>query len=199
VVRRLVPLKFVRKVALALAGAVLASEAAHWRASKRYLPPRPRSGTAALIVLGYRTNADGSLHPIQKWRTEMAVRAWARLGAQRLVFSGGCARGGRSEAEVMAAYAESLGVPKSLIVTEPRASNTRENMAFSQPLVAAYDRLAVVSDPLHASRARRYLWEQSPALARKLVCAGEYRFLERWWLKAFSASYELYLALTNRR
>lgn len=187
------------RAALGFAGAVLASELAHWRASKRYLPPRPRAGTSALIVLGYRSRADGSLHPVQKWRAELAVRAWARLRAQCVVFSGGDSKGGPVEAEVMSAYAQSLGLPKAVVALEPRASNTRENIALSLPLVARYDRLAIVSDPLHAARARRYLWEQSPAHARKLVSAGEYRFLERWWLKAFSAAYELYLTSAGRR
>jgi uncharacterized SAM-binding protein YcdF (DUF218 family) len=197
--RNMGALRLARTGALVLAGAVLASEAAHWRASKRYLPPRKRAGPAALIVLGYHAKVDGSPHPVQKWRAELAARAWARLGAQCVVFSGGDPKGGPPEAEVMATCAERLGVPKDAIVREQRASNTKENIAFSLPLVSRYDTLAIVSDPLHAARARRYLWQKSPSAARKLVSAGEYRFLERWWLKLFSAAYELYLALAGKR
>jgi len=192
-------LKAARYGAIVLASAIAASEAVHWRASKRYLPPRPRSGPAALVVLGYHARKDGSPHPVQKWRTELAARAWRRLGAERIIFSGGDSKGGPPEAEVMAGYAQSLGVPKSIVVTERAASNTRENIAFSLPLAQGYDRLAIVSDPLHAARARRYLWQQCPAAARKLVSAGEYRFGERWWLKLFSAAYELYLTLVGMR
>jgi len=51
------------------------------------------------------------------------------------------------------------------------------------PLLANFDRVAFVSDPLHAARARRYLKQQRPELAGRLVSAGDYRLLERWWLK----------------
>ena len=97
----------------------------------------------------------------------------------------------------MAAYAQRLGVPKSAVATETRARSTWENVAFSQPLVDEYPRLAIVSDPLHAARARRYLWQQSPDLASRLVSAGEYRFLDHCWLKLLSAVYELYLAVAQ--
>jgi uncharacterized SAM-binding protein YcdF (DUF218 family) len=99
----------------------------------------------------------------------------------------------------MAAYAERLGVPKDAVATETRARSTWENVALSQPLVDEYPRLAIVSDPLHAARARRYLWQQSPDLASRLVSAGEYRFLDHCWLKLFSAVYELYVALGPAR
>jgi uncharacterized SAM-binding protein YcdF (DUF218 family) len=99
----------------------------------------------------------------------------------------------------MAAYAKRLGLPESVLATETRATSTWENVAFSRPLVDGYPRLAIVSDPLHAARARRYLWLQSPGLAARLVSAGEYRFLDHSWLKLFSAAYELYLALAPSR
>lgn len=186
---------------LAFLGTVLVSEAAHWRASKRQLPPGRRTarGPLALVVLGYPARHNGCLHPVQRWRTELAVRARDELGADRLVFSGAPSNGRPAEAAVMAAYAESLGVPGEALVTETRATNTKENVAFSQPLVHGFDRVAIVSDPLHAARARRYLWEQSPEAASRLVSAGEYRFLDHWWLKIFSATYELYLTLAGKR
>jgi DUF218 domain len=195
------PSRSLGHVALALSGVVLCSELAHWWASKRHLPSGggPADGSLALIVLGYPAKRDGGLHPVQKWRTELAARTAQQLGAERLVFSGAPSDGRPAEADVMAAYAKSLGVPAGNLATETRATSTRENVAFSEPLVDGFPRVAIVSDPLHAARARRYLWERSPRAASRLVSAGEYRFLDHWWLKLFSACYELYMSVAGKR
>ena len=65
----------------------------------------------------------------------------------------------------MAAYAEVLGVPGQLVATELQATSTWENVEFSLPMVASFPRIAIVSDPLHASRARRFVRAQDPRLA----------------------------------
>ena len=187
-----------RPVALG-AACVLASEAVHWWASRRHFPPYENvEGPCALIVLGYPPRASGGLHPVQKWRTQLAARARDALGAEILVFSGAPSDGRPAEADVMAAYAKSIGVPAEALATETRATTTWENVAFSRALVDGYKRLGIVSDPLHAARARRYLWQQSPELAARLVSAGEYRFMDHFWLKMFSTGYELYLAVSAR-
>ena len=130
-------------------GAVLLSETLHWRASKRFLAKENVPGGCALIVLGFPARRDGSLHPIQKWRTGMAKRAFANLGAGRVVFSGGPSRGRPSEAATMAAYAVQLGVPATSVRTETKAMSTWQNIELSLPMVEGFDRLAIVSDPLH--------------------------------------------------
>jgi vancomycin permeability regulator SanA len=170
------------------------AELVHWRASKWDLPDQVPSGSCALMVLGCRTGPDGRLQPMQKWRVEIARRAMQALGAEMLVFSGAPSRGRPAEAEAMAAYAERLGVPRAHIAIENRATSTRENIAFSVPMVTSFDRLAFISDPLHAARARRYLRAEHPDLAARLVGAGEYRPFEHVWLKTVAAAYELYRA-----
>ncbi|MGA3220334.1 MAG: YdcF family protein [Acidimicrobiales bacterium] len=188
-----------RWTAVSACGAVAASELLHWRASRWDLPAPARRGRCALIVLGYPTKRSGELRAVQRWRVEMAKRALDRLGAELVVFSGSASRGRPAEGDAMAAYAEVLGVPAHLIATESRASTTWENVEFSMPLLENFDRLAFVSDPLHAARARRYLRAQRPELAGRLVSAGEYRFLERWWLKVPAAGYELLELYRTRR
>lgn len=183
--------KAFRWTAVPASGAVAASELLHWSASRWDLAAPAPSGPCALIVLGYPTKRSGELRAVQRWRVEMAKRALDRLSAELVVFSGSASRGRPAEGDAMAAYAEVLGVPARLIATESRASTTWENVEFSMPLLENFDRLAFVSDPLHAARARRYLRAQRPELARRLVSAGEYRFLERWWLKVPAAGYEL--------
>lgn len=192
------PVKAALTVVSGVLGTVLLSEALHWRASKTFLGKGHVPGRCARVVLGFPARRDGRLHPIQKWRTEMAKRAFDSLGAERIVFSGGPSRGRPSEAETMAAYAMQLGVPATSVRTETKAMSTWQNIAFSLPIVEGFDRLAIVSDPLHAARGRRFVRSQRPDLAAHLVSAGEYRLLERPWLKVPTAVYETYVAQHRR-
>ncbi len=180
-------------------GAVAASELLHWSASGRDLGAPAPLGRCALVVLGYPAKRSGELRSVQRWRVEMAKRALEQLGAELVVFSGASSKGRPAEGDAMAAYAAVLGLPSELIATESRASTTWENVEFSMSLLENFDRLAFVSDPLHAARARRYLKEQRPDLAGRLVSAGEYRVGERWWLKVPAAGYELLELYRSRR
>lgn len=184
-------------------GVVGACEFAHWRASLRSLGTRGlgSAGRAArseaVIVLGYRSTKAGDLHPLQAWRTRIAVRSMDPDLDSRLVFSGGVTRGGRSEASVMAAYATGrLGVSADRILLEEEARSTGENVAFCIPLVESADLIKIASNSLHALRARRYLREQRPDLADRLVRAADYRVGEFWWLKLVLVGYTVW---ANRR
>ncbi len=174
-----------------LAGAAIAVfvtvEARHWLAA-RSLPRAVPGARTGVLVLGCPPRPDGSLHPWQKWRVDMASRAWD--GAHRVIFSGGRMRGLPAEAEVMAAYALSLGLPEHLIVRETKARTTWENVVFGARWLQDVDQIMVVSDALHAARAVRYLREQEPALATKVVRTPGYRFGEQFTRKAISAAYE---------
>ena len=192
------PARAALTVVVAALGTVLLSEALHWRASKRYLAKGNLPGRCALIVLGFPARRDGRLHPIQKWRTDMAKRAFVSLGAERIVFSGGPSRGRPSEAGTMAAYAVQLGVPATSVRTEAKAMSTWQNIELSLPMVEGFDRLAIVSDPLHAARGRRLVRAQDPDLGAHLVSAGEYKAFEHWWLKVPTAVYETYVAQYRR-
>ncbi len=192
------PAKAVLTVVFGALGAVVLSETLHWRASKKFLGKGNLTGRGALVVLGFPARRDGRLHPIQKWRTEMAKRAFASLGAERIVFSGGPSRGRPCEAATMAAYALQLGVPATSVRTETKARSTWQNIELSLPMVEGFDRLAIVSDPLHAARGRRFVWAQRPDVAAHLVSAGEYRLFERWWLKVPTAIYETYVSQYRR-
>jgi len=193
------PVKAAVFLAFATAGSIVLSEMMHFRASRRYLPAEPpRDGTCALIVLGFPTRHDGSLHPVQKWRTEMAKRAFDNLGAERVVFSGGPSRGRAAEAEKMACYAVSLGLPAEVVRTEATASSTWQNIERSLPMVEGFDRLGIVSDPMHAARGRRFVRAQRPDLAGRLVSASDFRLFERVWLKVPTAAYETYVSQYRR-
>ena len=169
--------------------AVLGVEAVHALAARSGFPGGRRGGEPdVVLVLGSPSRRDGTIHPVQRWRTEIAVRSSV---SARLVFSGYAPASGRSEAEVMAGHAQRvLGVPAGRIRREEAASSTWENIAFSLADLAAGSRIAIASSPVHALRARRYLRRQRPDLAARLVPADDYRFGERWGWKAATVLYD---------
>ena len=178
----------------ALAPAVLAvgADLLHWWASRRGLPrlaDRQPVGPEVVLVLGHPTWRSGALHPMQRWRTDIAVRSM-RTTTGRLVFSGAGRDGRPSEAEVMAGYARSvLRVPAERIVVETRATTTWENVACSLGVLEGAGTIRIASSPLHAARARRYLARQRPDLAPRLAPADDHRWGERYDLKLLSIGY----------
>ena len=179
---------------------VAVAELLHWRAFKSGPPSGAApGGSNGIVVLGFPSRRDGSLHPIQRWRTKIGVRSLSLAQSGVLVFTGGASRGGASEAETMAAYAAGLGVSAERIALEIRSRSTWENLRFALPMVETSDSIAIASDPMHAARARRYALQQRPELSARLVFAENYRFMERWWLKVPTAAYELYLAVRPGR
>ncbi|GAA4887965.1 hypothetical protein GCM10025789_00150 [Tessaracoccus lubricantis] len=162
-----------------------------WASTREYgNPPTGPHATEALIVLGCPTHPDGSLHPLQRWRVDIAARTM-NPRVKVVVFTGTTAKTGVSEASAMAAHARSRGIPDSLIVLEEQALSTWQNLEYSAPLVAQFDVLRVVSDPMHAWRARQFLARLHPELARKLQPAADFRPLERWRWKLGTMVYEL--------
>jgi uncharacterized SAM-binding protein YcdF (DUF218 family) len=195
------PVRLAGVAVLACAAAVGAAETWHrqasrsWPGADRRRPDCPQ----AVVVLGHPSRRNGRLHPIQKWRTEIAVRSMPPSAEGVLVFSGGRTRGAAvSEAETMAAYARELRVPDDRILLETRAASTWQNIKLSLPMIESYDTIVIASDPVHAARGRRYLSRQRPDLAGRLAFADDYRFGERWWLKTPIAAYELAVAVLGR-
>lgn len=167
-------------------------EAAHRFASRRDYG-QPQTGpqaSEAIIVLGCPTHPDGTLHPLQRWRVDIAART-LNPRVQVVVFTGTTAKTGVSEASAMAAYARTRGIPNDLILLEEEALSTWQNLHFSAPLVETHDVVRIVSDPMHAWRARQFLARQNPQLAAKLAPAVDYRPLERWRWKLGTMIYEL--------
>lgn len=99
-------------------------------------------------------------------------------------------RGLPAEADVMADYARSLGLSEDVIVRELKARTTWENVVFGARWLRDVEQIMVISDALHAARAIRYLREQEPELARRVVRTPGYRFGEQFGRKAISAAYE---------
>jgi DUF218 domain len=174
---------------LVVAG-LLWGEFVHWRSSRRWMGTRPgRSGTGeAIVVLGFR-NRGRRANAVNRWRVRAALRSREpQLGPSRLVLCGGAVGGPVAEAEVMACYArESCGYP-GVLITELTSRSTWENVRNAIPLIEDVDRIKIVSNSLHAEKARLYLWQDRPDLAERLVPAADYRFGELMLVKPVMAA-----------
>jgi DUF218 domain len=171
-------------------GIVLWGEFEHWRSSRRWMGTRPgRSGSGdAIVVLGYRDRGPRA-NAINRWRVRAGLRSCPPgPGPSRLVLCGGAVGGSVAEAELMASYArESCGYAGELI-TEVGSRSTWENVQNAIPMIEHADRIKIVSNSLHAEKARFYLWQHRPDLAERLVPAVDYRFGELMLIKPVMAA-----------
>ncbi|WP_210744733.1 ElyC/SanA/YdcF family protein [Nocardia flavorosea] len=95
----------------------------------------------------------------------------------------------------MADYAISRGYHGALVLEE-QSSSTWQNIAFAIPYLEGADRIKIVSLPVHAEKARRYLAQQRPDLAQRLTRGADYRFAEWMPLKPLVT---LYILTKHRR
>lgn len=177
------------------AGVLAWGELLHWHASRRGLTDaHPGTGKHAVVVLGYR-NAGTRANLINRGRVRAGIRSIDTRAAESvLVLCGGAVAGDISEAQIMAAEARHQGYTGPILL-EARSRTTWENIAFAAPLIENAERIAVVSDSMHAEFAREYLREQRPDLAARLVRGSDYRFGESILIKPIAAV----IAIRERR
>ena len=125
---------------------------------------RDQAGRAdAALVLGYALDPAGRPQPSLIARVEHAAELQRRGLVGHIVVSGGAARAGVTEAEVMRELLIARGVPPELIHLEDRARSTEENFACARPILARLRarRVLLVTEPWHMPRAelqsRRHL------------------------------------------
>ena len=164
-----------------------ATRAAFWLAAASAPGPSSVQG-CAVLVLGYPTNADGTVSPVERFRVEAGVKVYREYQCGKLVLSGAAVRNEHVEAESMAKLAKSLGVPDESIVLERSARSTWENVGCTARLLPFKDRVLVVSDSLHAKRAVRYACRQDPRLCERFVAAGVAPPADAFWSDAAAAN-----------
>lgn len=180
------------------AGGILGwGEAANWRSARRGVGRR-RSGSEAIVVLGYR-NRSRQLNWVNRQRITVALRSIDPYADHtRLVMCGGPIGGEVSEARLLADEARRRGFDGAIRLDEVSRS-TWENIANALPHLEDVDRIKIVSQPLHAEMARLYLQRQRPDLAVRLERAADYRFAEWTVTKPVFAAYGLYGLRRARR
>jgi hypothetical protein len=147
-----------------------------------------RTGPSALHQVGSDDGDGGpSHHEVEILHRDGSGDPAAR--STRLVLSGGCTGGPRSEAAVMAAYARAVRGHQGPLVLEEASRSAWENVTNVLPQIDTVDQIKIVSHPMHALKARAYLLRQRPDLTQRLVRGGDYRFGEWLPLKPLLALY----------
>lgn len=181
-----------RVAAAAAASAVAATTAVllwgeytQWRASRRLLGNTPRTaGPHVVVVLGWG-NRGTHANAVNRYRVRAALRTLPPGGL--LVTCGGPVEGPVPEADLLAAYARERGYAGP-IVRDRTSRTTWENVRNAIPYLEGAGTIAVVSDAVHAEKARAHLWAQRPDLADRLVRGREYRFGEVAWMKPLASA-----------
>ena len=107
-----------------------------------------------LIVLGFPALEDGSVSPEERQRVLEAVREYRAGVASHLILTGGPAHNRFVEADVMAHFAESQGVPVEALIEEPHARNTIQNAIYSVAILRSHGwhSAEVVTSSYHVPR-----------------------------------------------
>jgi uncharacterized SAM-binding protein YcdF (DUF218 family) len=179
---------------LVLTAAMLV-ELAYWCLAAEV--PADAAPPCAVLVLGYPSKADGSPHPIQRFRVEAGIRVMHEQSCNRMVVSGGAAANRYVEADSMAEIAKSLGVAEGALVREPTARTTLENIGCSAPYLQDFERIFIVSDTLHARRGKRYACRLGTSLCARTIAAGSEPPLALLGWKLLAAIHELAAALLD--
>ena len=132
-------------------------------------------------MLGCRNTAP-TANALNRWRVRAGLRSRDPRLDSRMIFCGGAVGGPRAEAELMADYAAARGYSGPLAL-DTVSRTTWENVENAIALIGDADRIKIVSNPLHAEKARRYLTVMRPDLAGRLVRGADYRFGEWCFLK----------------
>ena len=111
----------------------------------------------AIVVLG-AAQYDGEPSPVYKARLDHALYLFGEGIADRVVVTGGKARGDRfTEAEAGRRYLEAAEVPSEAIMAESEGRTTLESLSAVKDLAddSGIAKAVFVSDPLHSERIKR--------------------------------------------
>ena len=119
----------------------------------------PRGNTSqthfdAIIVLGYPATGDGSISADARARVLTGIREYRAGVAPHMIFTGGAAHNHFVEADVLARFAESQGVPASAVVEDRQALNTIQNAYYSVAILRAHgwSSAEIITAPYHIPR-----------------------------------------------
>lgn len=121
----------------------------------RYAAMSDNGPADAAIVLGAAVPTTGP-SPVYVERINHAVELYRSGAVKYLIMTGGKGLGERvAEADAGRDKAIADGVPADAILTETQSRDTRGNLANAKPIVTAhaFDKVLIVSDPLHMMRA----------------------------------------------
>ncbi|MFK4790244.1 YdcF family protein [Microbacterium sp. ZW T5_56] len=149
-----------------------------WRATRHNLGRAQQGSRSVVVVLGFGNRGDRA-NAINRWRVRAGLRTLRAMPVPRvLIVSGGRVHSDIPEATILAVEARRQGW-RGAIIEDPDSRSTVENIAFTTPLLRADDLISIVSDPVHAVRARAMLIAARPDLGARLMRGREWRLGER--------------------
>ena len=154
-------------------------EYVHWRASQQGLGDLGSSeGLRQAVVVPGFSNRGQRANYVNRYRVRAGLRSLdPRAASSVLVLCGGAVAGGVPEAELMVRYARQLG-HQGAIRLDPVSRSTWQNIEQAIVLIQDCEAIAIVSNSLHAAKARDYLWQQRPDLAVRLIRGQDHRWGE---------------------
>lgn len=114
----------------------------------------------AIIVPGVPLE-NGIWSDIMKARVYWSVYLYKKGIAKNIIYSGSAVYTPYVEAQVMALYAEQLGVPKENIFTEKEAEHSTENLFYSYKLSQnlGFTNVALTSDPFQSKVLEKFAYK----------------------------------------
>lgn len=112
-----------------------------------------------IIILGFPALQDGKPSPIMRERVIKAVKLFNKGYANNIICSGGGVYNKYIEADIMANFAESLGIPNSCLIKEDKSRNTYQNIQNSIKIMEDknWSSAMVVTSPWHLRRSNYFL------------------------------------------
>jgi uncharacterized SAM-binding protein YcdF (DUF218 family) len=112
----------------------------------------------AVIVPGYPFS-DGKWNRIMKGRIYWAKFLYDKGITDNIIFSGGAVYTPYIEAEIMAMYAEEIGIDRRHIFTETMAQHSTENVYYSYKKARklGFSKIALASDPFQTRMLRGFI------------------------------------------
>lgn len=173
------------------AGVLVWAEVVHRRSSGRGFPegtgtPPQRGSVGVIVVLGV-ANRGQRANLVNRWRARMALRSVPEGAVTTIVTSGGAVRGPVPEATLLAQYLRDVLDWQGPLVEETASRSTWNNVANVIPELEDAEWIMLVSNSLHAEKARVYLRRRRPDLAERLVRAADHRCGEMILIKPILA------------
>lgn len=152
------------------------------------------SKSDAIIVLGCPARDDGQPSSTMKARVKKAVELFYEGYAPTIIFSGAAVSNEFVEAEVMASYAKTLGVPESVLIRETEARDTIQNVRNSVKIMREYHwhSALVVTSPYHTRRTRELFSQLDVEID---VVAAEHPYDLKWYDRSRAILHEYFLLL----
>lgn len=149
------------KIAFILVGLamsiLLSSCSALLSPEKKYEAVIQRAPFDAVIVPGF-PHENNKWSMVTKCRVYWAVYLYKKGIAKNIIFSGSAVYTPYVESEIMALYAEKMGIPKNHIFLETKAEHSSENLYYSYILAKenGFNSVAVASDAVQCGFLKRF-------------------------------------------